>query len=214
MRQFESQQDGPGWFNNQLHQLFLKSSIHYKFNPLRYLFFSVFPVGLTVLNPINYGLSKKSHYHNYQDPLGKLFFFGDFLTDSNIMGWISLMIHHVFLGPKMFSRWWQLKDFFFNPYLGKMNPFWLAYFSKGLVQPPTSFGSLFAPRSNIRKNLLWPDAHPTTKVPHFSWGSLFAGLSFSVCGGMPFANLVAKYDHIEKSAGKFFRCWDPMPLLW
>ena len=30
--------------------------------------------------------------------------------------------------------------FFFNfdPYLGKMNPFWRAYFSKGLVQRPTS----------------------------------------------------------------------------
>ena len=34
--------------------------------------------------------------------------------------------------------WWQLKYVLFSPpKLGKMNPFWRAYFSKGLVQPPT-----------------------------------------------------------------------------
>ena len=32
------------------------------------------------------------------------------------------------------SRWWQLKHFLFSPRnLGKMNPFWRAYFSNGLV---------------------------------------------------------------------------------
>ncbi len=37
------------------------------------------------------------------------------------------------------SGWWQLKYFWnFHSYLGKMNPFWRAYFSKGLVQPPIS----------------------------------------------------------------------------
>ena len=37
------------------------------------------------------------------------------------------------------SGWWQLKYFWnFHLYLGKMNPFWRAYFSDGLVQPPTS----------------------------------------------------------------------------
>ena len=36
------------------------------------------------------------------------------------------------------TRWWQLKYFPFSPRtLGKMNPFWWAYFSSGLVQPPT-----------------------------------------------------------------------------
>ena len=35
--------------------------------------------------------------------------------------------------------WWQLKYVLFSPRkLGKMNPFWRAYFSKGLVQPPTT----------------------------------------------------------------------------
>ena len=35
------------------------------------------------------------------------------------------------------TGWWQLKDFLFSPRkLGKMNPFWRAYFSKGL-KPPT-----------------------------------------------------------------------------
>ena len=38
------------------------------------------------------------------------------------------------------SRWWILKYFLCSPRnLGKMNPFWRAYFSKGLVQPPTSY---------------------------------------------------------------------------
>ncbi len=34
------------------------------------------------------------------------------------------------------TRWWQLKYFWnFHPYLlGKMNPFWRAYFSNGLVK--------------------------------------------------------------------------------
>ena len=38
-----------------------------------------------------------------------------------------------------FSRWWQLDYFLFSPRtLGKMNPFWRAYFSDGL-KPPTSW---------------------------------------------------------------------------
>ena len=42
---------------------------------------------------------------------------------------------------KSLTRWWQLKYFLCSPLiLGKMNPFWRAYFSKGLVQPPTSDG--------------------------------------------------------------------------
>ena len=41
------------------------------------------------------------------------------------------------------TRWWQLKCFLSSPRkLGKMNPFWRAYFSKGLVQPPSSTDSL------------------------------------------------------------------------
>ena len=38
----------------------------------------------------------------------------------------------------LLTGWWQLKDFFIFTTLGKMNPFWRAYFSTGLVQPPTS----------------------------------------------------------------------------
>ena len=40
---------------------------------------------------------------------------------------------YLFLGGG-FKYFWN-----FHPYLGKMNPFWRAYFSKGLVQPPTRF---------------------------------------------------------------------------
>ena len=49
--------------------------------------------------------------------------------------------------------------FYFHPNLGKMNPFWRAYFSDGLVQPPTSQsrGSIFCwekttPKKPLRKN--------------------------------------------------------------
>ena len=35
------------------------------------------------------------------------------------------------------TRWWFQIFFEFHPYLGKMNPFWRAYFSRGL-KPPTS----------------------------------------------------------------------------
>ena len=36
------------------------------------------------------------------------------------------------------SRWWFQRFFYVHPYyLGKMNPFWRAYFPDGLVQPPT-----------------------------------------------------------------------------
>ena len=45
----------------------------------------------------------------------------------------------IFLPSHGFTGWWQLQYFSFSPRkLGKMNPFWRAYFSKGLVQPPTS----------------------------------------------------------------------------
>ena len=43
-----------------------------------------------------------------------------------------------------FLRWWQLKDFLFSSRtLGNWFPFWRAYFSNGLVQPPTSFQECF-----------------------------------------------------------------------
>ena len=41
---------------------------------------------------------------------------------------------------KTLTRSWFQIFFYFHPETwGKMNPFWRAYFSKGLVQPPTSF---------------------------------------------------------------------------
>ena len=54
-----------------------------------------------------------------------------------------------FLGMVCFSeftkliRWWFHPYLLFSPFsprsLGKWNPIWRAYFSKGLVQPPTSW---------------------------------------------------------------------------
>ena len=47
-----------------------------------------------------------------------------------------LTSHHlrgiIFIDIYMYTRWWQLKYFLFSPRkLGKMNPFWRAYFSDG-----------------------------------------------------------------------------------
>ena len=52
---------------------------------------------------------------------------------------------------KPWSGWWQLKYFvYFHPELwGRFNPFWRAYFSDGLVQPPTS-GDFFQKDCQIR----------------------------------------------------------------
>ena len=54
---------------------------------------------------------------------------------------------------KIFSRWWQLKYFLFSPLFGRRFPFWRAYVSKGLVQPPTSIlveTSMGFPTENLR----------------------------------------------------------------
>ena len=57
------------------------------------------------------------------------------------------MVNHQFSPPfERISRWWQLKYFFiFTPgNLGKMDPIWrCAYFSDGLVQPPTKYRYFF-----------------------------------------------------------------------
>ena len=42
------------------------------------------------------------------------------------------------MGEIQVTWWWRASNIFiFTRKLGKMNPFWRAYFSKGLVQPPT-----------------------------------------------------------------------------
>ena len=49
---------------------------------------------------------------------------------------------HIYIYKGKYTGWWQLKHFLCSSRsLGKMNPFWRAYFSKGLVQPPTSVPS-------------------------------------------------------------------------
>ena len=55
--------------------------------------------------------------------------FGTHQQYFKLWGWLPLS-----------SSWWNFKYFLFSSRnLGKMNPFWRAYFSKGLVQPPTSW---------------------------------------------------------------------------
>ena len=49
----------------------------------------------------------------------------------------SFWLYYISILP---PGWWQLKYFLCSPRtLGKMNPFWRAYFSNGLVQPPSRF---------------------------------------------------------------------------
>jgi len=61
------------------------------------------------------------------------------IIDEMYMMYLILLI--LSFAGHMFSRWWQLKYFLCSPRkLGKMNPFWRAYFSTGSVQPPTGHG--------------------------------------------------------------------------
>ena len=68
------------------------------------------------------------------------------------------------------TRWWQLKylDYFHPENWGRWTQFWRAYFSKGLVQPPT--------RRSDGENWIFSD---------FGWGvvEVFSQLATSVKGG-------------------------------
>ena len=66
----------------------------------------------------------------------------DSLQLTTIQEWIGrICFFHLF---HLMSRWWQLKYLLLSPRtLGKMNPIWRAYFSDGLVQPPTSISCSF-----------------------------------------------------------------------
>ena len=60
-------------------------------------------------------------------------------TAGRADGWrFGVIQGHGFLGRLGMTGWWQLKYLWFSRALGKMNPIWRAYFSDGLVQPPTS----------------------------------------------------------------------------
>ena len=60
------------------------------------------------------------------------------------------------------TEWWrQLKYFWnFHPHLGKMNPFWRAYFSTGLVQPPTSYESALGAHHGTYCSVQTPTSSP------------------------------------------------------
>ena len=72
---------------------------------------------------------------------GKQIFYHGKSPLNHHLGWY---FEHFFnhLKIKVMKCWMVLSIFFyFHPYLGKMNPFWPAYFSNGL-KPPTSKGLL------------------------------------------------------------------------
>ena len=74
--------------------------------------------------------------HSWPRPRGRLqIYLGFAFNAKTINGWLFGMSE-----PSIVLRWWQLKYFLCSSQnLGKMNPFWRAYFSNGLVKPPTSF---------------------------------------------------------------------------
>ena len=123
------------------------------------------------------------------------------------------------------SRWWQLKDFFWcSPRkLGKMNPIWRAYFSHGLVPPPT--------RCSLHiRNYRWHESNdkkpsmgtitycPPQKIRHFFESMIFRTsrerwdmdsfpggfaqvehqvIQFMTCGGHPVAELLIGWSSLS-----------------
>ena len=93
------------------------------------------------------------------------------------------------------TRWWQLKYFLFSPRkLGKMNPFWRAYFSDGLVQPPTIW---VFPKIEV------PPNHPIligfSLINHPFWGTPIFGNTYI-------------YEFQTKFPPIFQR-WNPQPAV-
>ena len=104
-----------------------------------------------------------------RDPLQAVYL-GDHCLGKNDSSWGTWKVHKMYYYPEkrsngirkkggmmIFVGGGNFKYFFgmFNPCLGKMNPFWRAYFSKGL-KPPTSFWFVSGERSsNFRISSRW-----------------------------------------------------------
>ena len=56
---------------------------------------------------------------------------GSWVAGGRIATWVGTLNapqHRIGTTGTTFSRWWFQSFFYFHPYLGKMNPFWRAYF--------------------------------------------------------------------------------------
>ncbi len=103
-------------------------------------------------------LSERSTPSSASSSLGRFFGMGRligwwvFSPEKQIQRRISELWYHT---------WVVVSNiFYFHPYLGKMNPFWRAYFSKGL-KPPTRYHFKKKTRTKIRK--LTCNLHETNK---------------------------------------------------
>ena len=123
----------------------------------------------TSFSPINFG-----GFRGDIDPLGA----GESVTSNRGLSKISTAIEAPQSlsiqrrRPPWTSRWWQLKYFLFPPRsLGKMNPFWRAYFSIGLVQPPTRFPKLVTFPSSVGGHFGLNDSLGCLWMPGASWST-------------------------------------------
>ena len=76
------------------------------------------------------------------------------LVDWTVGSFLNWFAKKIFLKARVaWTGWWFQVFFIFIPTWGN-DPIWLAYFSKGLVQPPTSEGLLFTAMMffPVRKN--------------------------------------------------------------
>ena len=81
------------------------------------------------------------------------------------------------------TGWW-FQIFFFHPYLGKMNPFWLIFFQRGNVQP--------------------------TNQNHFFWGWNFGGFHVLVAFLRPHLRSndpLLSFDAHERKISQVGHCW-------
>ena len=87
-----------------------------------------------------------------------LIFFTPIWGSFDLEGWTNLHRREylVLFLAKSNNHWYHWlvvfnMFYYFHPYLGKINPIWRAYVSKGLVQPPTRNDMHHAPSENEGK---------------------------------------------------------------
>jgi len=81
---------------------------------------------------------------------------------SRKMPWKTVLLPFSFITKQLLkdTRWWQLKYFFnFHPYMGKWSNLTCAYFSIGLVQPPTREMHVTSPRCPVHYHIYYIYQH-------------------------------------------------------
>ena len=93
------------------------------------------------------------------------------------------------------DRWWQLKYVLFSSQSpGKWNPIWRAYFSNGLVQPPTRYFKEKTCQSDTNSNMLGIAVRSHGFGKNLQWW--FFALDGKVCGNAKWCIHAAGKRHI------------------